>query len=146
MKKQENIKRYMFSIFLRVIPVLIFAIMVGVSSCAPAGNMSLSENQNGKSIELKTGEKFQIKLDSNQTTGYSWKFSGKTDQKIISLISSEYKIEKNDKNLVGAGGYETFDFKALSEGQTKIILEYVRPWEKDTAPDKTFTIDVIVKD
>jgi len=38
--------------------------------------------------------------------------------------------------LVGQGGRERWVFKAVAPGETEIKLKYVRPWEKDAAPEK----------
>ena len=42
--------------------------------------------------------------------------------------------------MVGAPGEELWTFTAVAEGETEIVLEYVRPWETDEAPEETVTI------
>ena len=93
-------------------------------------------------IHTKTGEIFSITLDSNPTTGYQWQLANLVDEKVLKLISSEYRMAET--NMVGAGGKEVWTFKALSTGQTTIVFEYVRLWEKDKEPAKkaAFTINI----
>lgn len=77
---------------------------------------------------VKTGETFRIELDSNATTGYQWQIAQKFNTKIIKLVSSNY-ITPNT-NLMGAGGKEIWIFEGVNNGETKIFLKYVRPWER----------------
>ena len=79
------------------------------------------------------------------TTGFKWNISNKTDTGIASFISSDYKQTSTDKELTGAGGYETFTFKAESKGNAAIVLTYNKPWEEGVAPLKTFKINIIVE-
>jgi inhibitor of cysteine peptidase len=93
-------------------------------------------------IHAKAGEIFSIILDSNPTTGYQWQLANPLDEKVLKLISSEYRMPETQ--MVGAGGKEVWTVKALSTGQTTISFEYVRPWEKDREPAKKaiFTINI----
>jgi len=115
-------------------------------SCAPAGQgKSFLINDSGKSVALSPGDVFKVTLESNQTTGYSWKLSENMDQDIVLMTSSVYEVPKSSKDMVGAGGTETFSFKAQAQGKTSILLEYVRPWEEGVAPELTFTLNIEVK-
>jgi inhibitor of cysteine peptidase len=96
-----------------------------------------------KTIQCKIGEAFSISLDSNPTTGYKWQFAHPRNGKFLKLIGSKYKAPKTE--LAGAGGKEIWSFKGLSVGQTKIILEYNRPWEKDKEPIKRMTFMVNIQ-
>jgi inhibitor of cysteine peptidase len=93
-------------------------------------------------INTKAGETISIILDSNPTTGYKWQLAKPADEKVLQLVSSEYRMPETQ--MVGAGGKEVWTFKALSTGQTNIVFEYLRPWEKDKEPAKkaTFTINI----
>ena len=63
----------------------------------------------------------------------------------VSHISSDYKQTSTDKELAGAGDYETFTFKAESKGNAVIALTYNKPWEEGVAPLKTFKINITVE-
>jgi len=90
------------------------------------------------------GEEFTITLESNRTTGYEWELTKPLDESIIKLISSAYK-EPQDVRMVGKGGKQVWIFKAVNKGTTKISMNYVRLWEKDTPPAMTQEYEVIVK-
>jgi len=46
---------------------------------------------------------------------------------------------------MGAPGFEVLSFKAGAKGNAVIELEYRRPWEKDTPPDKTHKVVVTIE-
>lgn len=88
-------------------------------------------------IEVQRGEKFQIALESNPTTGYGWEFE--TDPNLISLINQTFKPESD---LIGAGGTETFKFSALNEGEAEIVFSYKRSWEEEIIEKKVFQVKI----
>ena len=104
----------------------------------------LIEYNNGDSINLKINDTVEINLESNPTTGYGWFLSDKTNESIVSLVDSEYIASEKDEKMVGVGGYETFTFKAVSKGETRIILNHERPWEEDIEPLETFEVTISV--
>ena len=97
-----------------------------------------------------------LHLPSNPTTGYSW-FLISYNKNLLDLVSQTYtptNTTKNSKQLVGAGGYETWQFKAtqsalIAPRVTYIKLAYVRPWEikANSLPKdlKSTTIYVVIK-
>jgi len=94
--------------------------------------------------KVKVGEDIILTLESNPTTGYQWQLAQPIDDKIISFKSLRYQMPNTKR--IGAGGFEIWTFKALSRGETKIALKYVRAWEKDTLPIKAQVFDVQVFD
>jgi len=92
-------------------------------------------------LNVKKGESFTIALDSNPTTGYEWETN--YDSSRIRFDNKEYKPDFRE--IVGSGGKETFHFTALESGRTSINFNYIRPWEKDKAPEKTVDYDIIIK-
>ncbi len=97
----------------------------------------------GRTIELTVGQTHTITLPSNPTTGYRWQLIAPFDEGILKLSGSEYK--KPDSKLLGAGGHELWTFQAVGPGKTRIVMEYVRPWEKDGKAARTASFSVIVK-
>lgn len=137
MYKEKTIKK----IVLISLATLMFALWF--SGCSAVGK-TLTEKNNGDSINLKINDNVEIKLESNPTTGYSWFLSDKVDSTIVSVNDPVFIESKKDKKLVGAGGYEIFTIKAISKGKTSIILNYERPWEEEGEPIETFEITISV--
>jgi inhibitor of cysteine peptidase len=105
-----------------------------------------------KGVEAGLGTEFAIALESNPTTGYTWRLAS-YDQDVLYLVSQEYEQAKKEGEgegkeegqLVGAGGTELITFRAIKEGETEVELEYLRPWETGVPAEKTVTFKVEVK-
>jgi predicted secreted protein len=52
---------------------------------------------------------------------------------------------KHAKGIVGAGGTFVFKLQAVKPGNSTVKLVYVRPWEKDKPPVRTFTVTIEVQ-
>lgn len=107
-----------------------------------------------EAIEVVAGYEFALVVESNPTTGYSWRLAEPLDEKVVELVKTEFegKVAKGGEGeaegegqLVGAPGEEIWVFQAVAEGETEIKLEYVRSWETGKAPEDTRTFKVTVK-
>ena len=134
-------KRKTGTLVLLIVSALMAGLIVLMAGCS--GGKPPEYSSSTSPIEVKVGEKFVISLESNPTTGYQWQLAEPLNTSILELVGSEYKAPET--KLVGAGGEERWTFKAVGEGETKIYLEYARPWEKDVAPAKSETFSVIVR-
>jgi len=110
-----------------------------------ADSKTYGDKDNGTAISLKVNGTFQIRLEANATTGYSWNPAKDTNFEILAMEASQYEPDSTDKEIAGGGGYALFNFKALKKGQTDLVLEYQRTWETGVEPAKTFKISVTVK-
>jgi inhibitor of cysteine peptidase len=115
-----------------------------LSGCNNKQTASIKLADDSGKIEINSGESFMIKLESNPTTGYLWNLA-KPESDIIKKIDDVYKPAKTTGNVVGSGGTEEWTFKAIAKGETKLIFQYIRPWEKDKQPEKETIYTIIVK-
>lgn len=120
------------------------AVVVLVATVAACGSDDESvqvfdENDVGTDVSVEVGEQFEVRLESNPTTGYGWQVVEQPDS--ITLVSSEF--EAPDTSLVGAGGVEAFVFEGASAGSGDLRLEYVRSF--DDPPDPAETADYQVQ-
>ena len=92
-------------------------------------------------IRVQSAHLFEIVLESNATTGYSWRLGALPNPAIVKLRGSTYEAPQPD--LVGAPGKERWQFQAMGRGDTSITLEYVRSWEEQP-PAQTLTFQVTV--
>jgi inhibitor of cysteine peptidase len=115
------------------------------TSSPTADKINLSMDYNGRQIELTNGQTFNVTLETNPSTGYSWEvveFNNSIIQKIGEAVSEPNITEKN---MVGAPVMHTFQFEVINTGQTTLKIIYHRIWEKDVAPVNTFSIDLFVR-
>jgi len=93
-------------------------------------------------IEAKVGQDFVITLASNPSTGYSWRLAERLPS-MLKLQSKRYIPPK--VQIIGGGGTEEWTFKSVRSGRVTIILEYVRPWEKNSPPAKQRIFSIVAK-
>jgi inhibitor of cysteine peptidase len=96
-------------------------------------------------IQAKLNESFNITLDSNPTTGYSWTVD--FDHEYLSEGTDTYSASDTiQPALVGSGGKQIFTFTPIQEGETTISAVYKRPWEDTLAEERTFLIVISAND
>ncbi len=102
-------------------------------------DMAQVVDNGSETIEVETGERFAISLQSNPTTGYSWQ--PEFDSEFLELVERGFVPPPSE--LIGAGGMETFVFLARRAGQVEIKLRYERPWEKQPIEEQSRTVNII---
>ena len=121
---------------------LIIIILVSGCGISNAKTITLDKKANASTVELRKGDKLDVMLQGNPSTGYSWAI----DSLDSTILEESAKPEfEPDSDLAGAGGEFTFHFEALKSGETNLRLIYHRSWEKDKKPSDTFEIIVVVK-
>ncbi len=94
-------------------------------------------------IQASVGEGFTLSLESNETTGYTWRGNERFDRFYLELTGSPYQPARLQRP--GSGGEQHYHFKAVKAGITEIRLTYKRPWES-TPSDKTVVFTVRISD
>lgn len=94
-------------------------------------------------IEVGVGETFEVVLDSNPTTGYSWRVEVSSGSDVVELKGEDYEPDPVSEDVVGGGGKDTFTFEAAKAGAATITFEYLPPGEPDK-PAETKTAKVTV--
>ena len=108
------------------------------------------ENIKKAKISVKENKEFELRLDGNPTTGYSWSILNAyklNDYDIKPLnIDGDYYQEKGYEDLQGHGGVFSFKFNSGSASDKNKVIKFVykRPWE-DSEYDEYVTIYVSVK-
>ena len=85
----------------------------------------------------KVGTVFEIPLSGNPSTGYRWHLQFDS----IYIAFEDRRLMRVGKKT-GSGGMETFKFRALKAGQTKIVMILKRSWEKDFLGEKIFEVSI----
>src|ERR1044071_6923546 len=93
--------------------ILILAVSL-LSACAAASTsepsiVRLTEADNGSSIEVHAGDRLEIALPGNPTTGFQWEIKS-VDTDILQPVG-EQKFEPSS-NAVGSGGSVTLSLEA----------------------------------
>ena len=93
----------------------------------------LTEADNGEEILLDAGEQFEVRLESNASTGYSWEMAAETGPFAFELRTRTY--EEPDTDLVGVAGTEVYRFEAVGDAEV-LRLEYIRTFEDEPIPER----------
>jgi inhibitor of cysteine peptidase len=107
-----------------------------------AAEVTLTDKDNGSKVQLVPGQKLSVSLESNPTTGYSWR-ANPLDEKVLKQLG-EPVFKADTTGLMGAPGVEVFEFQAVGPGTTPLNMAYSRSWEKGVKPEKTFSASVTV--
>jgi len=116
-------------------------LLVGCAFNPPARILTAVDS--GREVSIQTGQVFLIELPSNHSTGFSWSDRSEPGQ-VLTLVGPAGYMEDTKAGMVGVTGKETWQFRATQAGQQTLQLVYSRPWEKDIAPAKTVTFNVVV--
>ncbi len=109
-------------------------LLVGENSCGtatcpvqgvPPRFHVYTERDTGRTVQEALGETFNIRLQENPTTGYSWNLSTSDG---LSTSRDEYIPSQTGGQMVGGGGIHSFYLRATKQGEQKVTGEYRRPW------------------
>jgi inhibitor of cysteine peptidase len=122
---------FMFWSFL--IPSLVFLPAVnfpkarGEMDPSEAGLKVFTAASNKGTAPVRVGDTFQVVLEANPSTGYSWHVAG-VDTAVLQPGNMEFRPTSG---LLGAPEEQIIPFTALRVGQTAVDLVYKRPWEQE---------------
>lgn len=102
----------------------------------------ISEKDDGKTITVSQGTEVSVELTGNMTTGYSWNVSSVSGK--AAKQNGDVAYTSDAGIALGRGGLFTTKFTTATIGDTTVKMEYKRPWEKKTAPAKTFSVTIKV--
>lgn len=124
--------------------IMAFLVFCG---CSKSNEVLLLLNKD-ESISLRRGEVLNIELEANPTTGYVWSvLTSDTESVLEQTGPGGYTPGAQAKSgLVGAGGIQTYRFTAVKRGESILVFQYSRSWEKDVEPVKRFVVQVTVGD
>jgi inhibitor of cysteine peptidase len=107
-----------------------------ISGSNDVGVTTLTQSDNGKSVQIQVGDRLVIQLKENPTTGYQWTFN-QTNQQVLAFQNSEYTSASAVG--VGGGGRRIFTFKGQQVGTTELHFNLWREWQGDSSAIERFT-------
>jgi inhibitor of cysteine peptidase len=137
-----------------IVPPSITAIPLSTTALPVAPStpdaIAVDESFNAKEVRMAVGGSLQVALNSNPTTGFKWELVQNSDPAVLEKVSSIFetpmvKRPAGEPPLVGAGGKEFWNFKALKKGASILNMEYSRPWEGGDKAASTFSLTVVVE-
>jgi inhibitor of cysteine peptidase len=101
----------------------------------------LSETDNGRTVDIRMGEKARITLPENATTGYRWAIDH-VDENYLEVLTPEPSYTAGS---IGSGGEVAFTFQGKKFGIGEIMLKQWRSWEGDSSVTTRFRIRLNIR-
>ena len=127
---------------LRIYVVLVSLVgVVSLAACGPAAAIRLGEQDSGRTIEIRRGDRLEVVLQGSPIMGYQWEWlQDRTDDPSLILAG-----EPSFKLDWGGSGRTRFTFETQHAGRTTITLVGHRGDTPGSPPQQTFTVDIIVR-
>ena len=107
----------------------------------PPATVQIGEIGPSAAVRLGVGDTLTVLLPANITTGYGWQTTANNDALLIPGARTNLPAQNK---RVGAAGRQRLLFTAKAPGRDRLVVAYMRPWEKNAAPARTLTLEVVV--
>jgi inhibitor of cysteine peptidase len=106
----------------------------------PQSITTVTEVEDSKTVNIRTGDIIVVRLTENATTGYRWALDG-VDSSLIAVDEAQYS---NPSSSVGSPGEVTWRIEAKGPGTVEIKLKLWRQWEGEKSVQKRFGISLAI--
>jgi inhibitor of cysteine peptidase len=103
--------------------------------------ITFDEGAEGRTVDLKPGEEFELVLPENPTTGHRWRVES-AGAPVCAAVDDAY--EAPHAAAPGRGGAHRWRFRCERAGTGVVALSLLRTWEKASPGARTFRIEVRV--
>ena len=123
-----------FCVRFSILLIALLWLMAGVHAMGSDGNTGegtgvvvIHKEDNGRELQVKSGDVIQVELSGPGATGYWWYAAG-LDPARLELLSEETNPPP-DKKLMGGPVTGIWRFKTKEPGKTNLTMKYYRVWE-----------------
>ena len=111
---------------------------------AASGPVILHEKDRGRSVDLQVGQKLLLYLRNPASGGYN--ANPPVFDPAVLKLASQKKLPPESQKLPRAGdfGQLYYEWEAIGRGETDIIINIYRPWEKKP-PEEFWRLKVRVE-
>jgi predicted secreted protein len=133
------------------IPRITLVAALAASALAGCGSLDrqtpkiVTAGQDGGAIALQRGETLVVTLEAKTATGFRWETVAGTGTVLSPVGTPDYLPAEVAPGMVGAPGEMVFRYRAAAAGQTELVLDYRRPFEKGAAAAKSVRYAVSVQ-
>jgi len=111
---------------------------------ALANRLDVGEGEAGKDLVLHKRDHLRVNLPANPTTGYSWSVLC-TPPGLVKLSGeSRFEQSKHSLGMVGVGGEQFWEFRAVASGKMILRFSYARSWEHSVPPARVIEWSVTI--
>ncbi|MBI5624978.1 MAG: protease inhibitor I42 family protein [Elusimicrobia bacterium] len=121
----------------------VFAAQGKAKPCCGPDSAMVGEDADKTQVHLPVGKEVSVRLAGDPTTGWSWEVLDGAGSAFSVEEPLSYHPAPKKPGVTGAGGEFATLLRALSEGRALLRLVYRRPWEKDVAQARTFSVELV---
>ena len=111
--------------------------MIAPVAVAARADIPLTGANSGKATTLRRGQSAHVELQTNASTGYTWKVDA--DRAIsVTLVTTI----ATRPGLVGAPSVATYRVIGTRRGTYRIVFRYMRPWEGKAVRTLTYLVRI----
>jgi predicted secreted protein len=103
-------------------------------------NQTYSDDDDGRTIELKVDDTFELTLSESRMGGYRWEL---VETGTPTLKAEELGPHAIDASMPGGRSSRSWRFTAQQPGLAQLRLQHLRSWQP-TAPGRDFRLSVKV--
>lgn len=118
-------------IALQMLPAVLLAALLAACSAKPLVYRHVPDRDAVVAVEASRGSTYVAELPFSAGTGFGWTASS-YDDTIVKLASQKTR-DAAPAGVVGGALVEEFTFELKRRGETVILFELKRPWEKDVS-------------
>jgi inhibitor of cysteine peptidase len=114
----------------------------------------VTDADKGGDVQMKVGDKLEVRLKSNPSTGYMWYLHPKSTA-LLKLRGEKHAdatdqptgqpTDQSTQPAVGRPILQVFTFEPRRKGDGILLLRYVRSWEKPALGEEQFTLHVVIE-
>jgi len=101
--------------------------------------IKLDIHSSGRTIAVEPGDRLELQLEENRTTGFRWHIE---DDECGVLILEHDAFSSSRNRVIGAGGIRELQFTVAKQGQATLRASNRRSWESLNPPHATFELTV----
>jgi predicted secreted protein len=122
---------------------LLALLAIGLSGCLSAP-VTITSQDDGSIVAARVGDRINVRLDGNPSTGYTWSRTEPvdlTDSPLEPIEEGNYV--DSGGTWVGAPAFAVFRYAAVAAGTVQLTYAYHAAWEE--VPVQTFSVVVWVR-
>jgi predicted secreted protein len=104
-----------------------------VAQPAPRDNVTLTESETGRTVEVAVGQRIVVRLAASRSGGYEWLLDSAASN-VLTMLADASSFP--DFSRASGSTIESWSFRATSAGEAELRFEYRRPFDKTAPPVK----------
>src|SRR5262245_16002427 len=100
----------------RLLGAIAFTAVLALARCAARAPARLAANDSDRTVELARGDELVVSLEANPTTGFRWELTDAAASVLVGAGEPSFE-PRGAAGLIGAGGIQTWRFRAERAGQ-----------------------------